>query len=131
MGEGNDESLVKKIVYEYRMFVDYIEPKGALTLDKACHACFYYTMLATKARLNAGAIETQMIQYKVGEEAPLWREPRDEEIAISIALMYGLESPDEFLKFKKEAWTQAQHFLGVEVPLEIYNVRPGGAKRIQ
>lgn len=122
-----------KIVYEYPMFMDLLEPNGALTLDKRSHACWDYTRKAMRAReLHAGGIENQVIQYKVGSsisEMPHWHESRDEEIARSVALIYGLTDPSEFLKddFKKRAWTQAK-MLGLHVELEIYNVRPGARR---
>lgn len=123
MADRNDESLIKRIVYEYPFFEDMVEPHGALAINKECHACFYYAMLAWKARGNAGPIENQIIEYKVGETPPEWREQRDSEIAYSVALMYGLENPDKFLIYKKRAWAQAK-MLGVELPMEIFNVAP-------
>ena len=119
--------MSNEIHYQYPIFEDLIEPKGALTLDKRSHACWDYTRKAMRAReLHAGGIENQTIQYKVGDELPHWHESRDEEIAKSTALIYGLTDPSEFLKddFKKRAWTQAQ-MLGLRVDVEIYNVRPG------
>lgn len=121
---GTDKSLLRRLHYEYPYFESYVEPNGALKIDMRCHACFYYGMLAYKARLNAGAIEGQMIQYKVGEEIPLWREARDEELARSVAIIYSLDSPDDFLSYKKEAWAQAVR-LGIEMPAEIFEVAPG------
>ncbi len=118
-----DESLLKRLNYEYPFFEDYLEPKGALTINRECHACFYYAMLAWKARGNAGDIENQIIEYKVGEEIPLWREARDSEIAESVALIYGLESPDKFLIYKKRAWAQAKQ-LGITLPSDIFDVKP-------
>jgi hypothetical protein len=118
-----DESLQKKLNYEYPYFEDYLEPNGALCVNRECHACFYYGMLAWKARGNAGPIDSQIIQYKVGEEIPLWREPRDAEIATSVAIIYGLESPDKFLIYKKRAWAQAK-LLGFELPADIFDVSP-------
>lgn len=111
--------------YEYPFFNDFVEPNGALTLDKRSHACFYYMQLAMRARHLAGdGIDSQIIQYEVGGEIPLWYKPMDVELAKSVAIIYGLESPDEFLKFKKEAWTQATHFLGLTVDLAIFDVDP-------
>lgn len=123
---AKDPKLGVNLHYEYPMYMDYIEPNGALNLDKRSHACFHYTKLAMRARHLAGdGPESQIIQYRVGDTAPEWMESRDEEIARSVAIIYGLESPDEFLKFKKEAWTQATVFLRLPVDAEIYNVRPG------
>lgn len=118
-----DESLLKNLNYEYPFYEDYLEPKGALCINRECHACFHYAMLAYKARLNAGPIENQIIEYKVGDTPPLWRESRDSEIAYSVALIYGLESPDKFLVYKKRAWAQAKQ-LGIDLPAEIFDVGP-------
>jgi len=116
-----DESLTRRLNYEYPYFESYVQPHGALVIDRACHACFYYAMLATKARQNAGDIESQTIQYKVGEEVPLWREPRDHELAVSVAILYQLPSPDSFLRYKKEAWVQCQQ-IGVTVDPKIFEI---------
>lgn len=125
-----DIPSVKHIDYEYPFFTEYLQPKGALTLDKGCHACFYYAMLAMKARALAGnGPDSQIISYKVGETPPEWMESRDEELAKSVALIYGLESPDAFLCFRKEAWTQAAG-LGIHVPLEVFLVKPGARPAI-
>lgn len=123
MSSGNDESLIRKLNYEYPFFEDMVEPHGALSINRECHACFYYAMLAHKARGNAGPIETQIIEYKVGETPPLWREQRDSELAYSVALIYGLENPDKFLIYKKRAWAQAK-MLGVDLDPAIFNVAP-------
>lgn len=125
------DGRVGNLNYEYPFFADLVEPNGALALDKRSHACWYYTMLAMRARgLHAGGIENQIIQVKVGNESDThWHESRDEEIARSVAIIYGLESPDEFLKaeWKRRAWAQAQ-MLGAKVQLAIYDVRPGIAR---
>lgn len=121
-----------KAIYEYSMFTDLIEPNGALTLDKRSHACWDYTRKAMRAReLHAGGIENQVIQYKVSDGPGNWHESRDEEIAKSVALIYGLADPGEFLKDEwiKRAWTQAK-MLGLRVEEDIYRVRPG-VQRLQ
>lgn len=119
-----------KINYEYPFFSDLVEPKGALAINKESHACFYYVMLAMKARGVAGTgIDGQIIEYEVGSLAPEWMESRDEELARSVALIYGLKDPDSFLKpeWKKRAWAQAKE-AGVDVPIAVLNVRPGAPK---
>lgn len=121
-----------KITYQYPIFEDLIEPRGALSLDKRSHACWDYTRKAMRAReLHAGGIDNQIIQYKVSDGPGNWHESRDEEIARSTAIIYGLTDPSEFLKdeFKRRAWAQAQQ-LGLRVELAIYNVRPG-IRRLQ
>lgn len=122
-----------KVNYEYPMFSDYVEPKGALAINKESHACFYYLMLALKARgLVGDGIDSQIIQYRVGETAPEWMESRDEELAKSVAIIYGLESPEAFLKgdWKKRAWTQAVS-LGIDgqAATQVLLVRPGVTRK--
>lgn len=121
-----EDGRVGTIHYQYLIFESYIEPHGALAVNKESHACFYYAMLATKARLNApDDLSQQVIQYKIGDAIPLWREQRDEELARSVATIYGFDNPGEFLKpeWKKRAWAQAKA-LGVDVPVAVLNVSP-------
>jgi len=120
-----DDSLRKRIHYEYPFYEDLVEPNGSLTLDKRSHACWYYTLLAMQARQNFGdGPESQIIEYKVGGDIPLWHSFNDEKIARSVAVIYGLESPDEFLRFSHAALAQAQMF-NAPVNPSIYNVEPG------
>jgi hypothetical protein len=113
------------ISYEFPYFECYLEPNGALKLDVACHACFYYGMLAAKAiQLQGSGIESQVIVYKVGDTPPPWFEANLANIAKGVATMYALENPDSFLMFKKEAWAQAK-MIGVEIPEIVFRVRPG------
>lgn len=119
-----DESLQKRIVYEYPFFESYLEPNGALNIIPACHACFYYGMLAAKAIAMIGdSNESQILVYKVGDTPPPWMEANLGNIARGVAMMYALDSPEDFLKFKSEAWAQAK-LLGVEIPAYVFNVSP-------
>jgi hypothetical protein len=122
-----------KVNYTYSLFEDLIEPNGCLGIDKRFHACWSYTTKAMRAREKySGGTENQIIQYRVGTpiaQMPTWHESRDEEIARSTALIYGLESPDDFLKtiFTSACARQAAA-LGLRVDHEIYRVRPGAWK---
>lgn len=119
-----DESLERRINYEYPFFESYVEPNGALTIDRACHACFYYAMLATKAIGMIGdSNESQIILYKVGDTPPPWLTANLGNIAKSVALIYALDSPEDFLKFKARAWMQGK-LLGVEMPDVIFRAAP-------
>jgi hypothetical protein len=108
---------------------------GFFGIDKRFHACWTYTHKAMRARIaHAGGIDNQIIQYRVGSsimDMPRWKESRDEEFAISTSILYGLESPDEFLKLR---FTHACHLqaqaLGVSINPAIYRVRPGVKKLI-
>lgn len=124
-----------KVQYIYPIFEDLIEPSGCLGIDKRFHACWSYTNKAMRARIrHAGGIDNQIIQYKVGTpiaQMPTWHESRDEELARSTAMIYLLESPDEFLKptFTHACHLQAQQ-LGLSIDPAIYDVRPGVTKLI-
>lgn len=123
-----DESLLKRLNYEYPYYEDYVEPKGALSIDKRSHACFHYCRLAMKARGNViGGIENQIIQYRIGDTPAEWRESRDLEIAKGVALMYGLENPGEFLhdEWRRRVWAQTQ-ILGVYLDEAVLRLDPKG-----
>lgn len=119
-----DESLLKRLNYEYPFFESYLEPNGALNMDRACHACFYYGMLAAKAIATIGdSNESQVILYKVGDTPPPWMEANLANIARGVATMYALNSPEDFLKYRAEAWAQAK-MLGVTIPKFVFRVAP-------
>lgn len=119
-----DESLQRRIVYDFPFFESYVEPNGALTIDPACHACFYYGMLAAKAIDMIGpSNESQVILYKVGDTPPPWMEANLANIARGVAAMYALKSPDDFLNYRANAWAQAK-MLGVEIPEFVFRVAP-------
>lgn len=91
-----------KINMRAPFFQDHLMPDGFLTRDMACHACWYYYILATNARHNVGnSIDDQTIEYNAESmtDIPLWRDKRFNQQAKSIALLYGLESPDEMWKY--------------------------------
>jgi hypothetical protein len=114
-----------ELQYEYPYFESYLEPNGALKIDRACHACLYYAMLATKAiQLHGDGMDSQTIVYKVGDTPPPWFEANLANIAKGVAILYALESPEVFLAYKKEAWYQAK-MLGVDVPEIVFRVAPG------
>lgn len=114
--------------YQYPFYEDLLEGnKGALSLDRRSHACWYYLILAHRnLRIYAGGIENQQIAYDVGDTPPDWHESRLEEIARSVATIYALESPGEFLNdhWKARAWQTAQ-MLGVPIDPRVWQVAPG------
>lgn len=84
------------IKYEYPIFPDLTIPKGPLPPDKRAQACWYYYVLAQKVFEKVGdSIDNQFALY----EEDMWMDKRYRSIAKSIALLYQLESPDEFAKF--------------------------------
>lgn len=116
----------KDLHYEYKMFVDQIEPNGLLTRDPACHACWWYAMLAEKNRQMVGKkLTDQIIIYNVGETPPLWMDKNYEKIARSVAIQYGLDSPEDFLRYRAVAWAEGAR-LGMDLT-EVLGVTPGSS----
>jgi hypothetical protein len=110
---------MKELKFNYPFFTDQVEPKGRLLIDKRCHACWFYFMLATKNKNVVGkGPEDQIIEVDPGLETPLWMDLRYDQIARSVAMIYSLESPDEFLPYFEIVEKEANR-LGFEVPFEI------------
>jgi hypothetical protein len=91
-----------KLSLNYPIYPDLTHPKGFLSRDLRAQACWYFYTLAEKMRVKVGdGIESQMGTLLEGE---LWMETRYEQLARSVAMIYKLESPDEFMK----AWDQVK-----------------------
>ena len=84
-----------KIKYEYPMFIDQLTPDGHLCHDKACSACFYFYALAHKSVELVGKSTDD--QFGLLEGFP-WLDPHHEQLARTVAVMYGLDSPDDFMR---------------------------------
>lgn len=77
-------------------FAAHEEPVGYLTRDKACHACWWYYVLAQQNKEKVGdSIDDQFGVI----EGNLWLNKNYEDLARSVCLMYGLDSPDDFMKY--------------------------------
>ena len=111
----------KDLHYNYPMFADQTIPNGELTLDKACHACWYYAMLATKNKELVGSgIHDQIITVDThSNETVLWRNKNYMNLAKSVCIMYGLETPEEFLQFADVILKEGQRN-GIEFAMEIF-----------
>jgi hypothetical protein len=96
------------------IFEDQLEPKGRLIPDRGCQACWYYFMLAQQCMLAVGTgPESQIIVVDDGLETPLWMENRFHQIAQTTAMLYGLESPDDFLKYAPLIEQEANRIYGI------------------
>lgn len=67
-----------------------------LPVNKRAYACWYYYTLAMKLSEMLGDGSTES-QFGILEGEP-WLDPRYEQIARSVALMYGLKDPGEFME---------------------------------
>src|SRR3546814_5147035 len=62
MSKPADDSINKHLHYDRPIFTDQVMPKGELTLEPLCHACWYYLMLAQKNKEQVGkGPESQII----------------------------------------------------------------------
>src|SRR3546814_18983150 len=87
MSKPADDSINKHLHYDRPIFTDQVMPKGELTLEPLCHACWYYLMLAQKNKEQVGkGPESQIITVDTwSSEKPLWHEKRYKAIAKSVA----------------------------------------------
>src|SRR3546814_1545994 len=83
MSKPADDSINKHLHYDRPIFTDQVMPKGELTLEPLCHACWYYLMLAQKNKEQVGkGPESQIITVDTwSSEKPLWHEKRYKAIA--------------------------------------------------
>lgn len=87
--------MTNKINFNYPVYPDLTEPDGFLPRDRRAQACWYFYTIAQLAKETIGeSIDDQIIL-----EDELWMDKQYEQQARTVALMYQLESPDEFLRF--------------------------------
>ena len=79
------------IEFDVMIFTDYMAPKGFLTEDTACHALFYYYLVARNAYEQ---FERDKLEY----EGQVVDDPNYDQLFSSIAVAYGVE-PQVMSKF--------------------------------
>lgn len=111
----------KDLHYDRPMFEDQMIPKGHLTMDIRSHACWYYACLAQKNLIRVGdGPESQIITYDAeNNEKAVYENRNFKNIARSVATIYGLESPDEFLRFRPVIEQEGQR-LGIQFHDDIW-----------
>ncbi len=124
--------MITEIKFNPPIFVSQMEPVGFLIPDPACQACWYYYMCADKCKKVVGrGPESQIIEYDTEgpmNDIPLWMDKRYAAIAKSIAMMYGLKSPDDMFKYWPKVTLEAAR-LGMPNP-EIEYMNPPIEDRI-
>lgn len=88
-----------KINFTPFVFAEHTVPLGALTREPREQACWWFYVLAEKIRVKVGKSTEDQFGLLEGE---LWMDKEYERVAYTVALQYGLESPDEFAK----AWPE-------------------------
>jgi hypothetical protein len=107
-----------KVNYQYEIYTQLTHPKGHLPNDKRAQACWFFYLMAQSAKEAVGEGASTQIIY----EGELWMDKRYEQQARSVAQIYQLESPSEFMKFWSFVILQAKA-LGLPAPAEEY-MRP-------
>ena len=106
-----------KIAVEFFTFPDHTYPNGFLPAgEKGAQACWYYYVLAQKQKEKVG--DSTEDQFGLLEDN-LWMDKRYEQTARTVAMIYQLESPDEFLKFMPYVEKEARAN-GLPVPAPEY-----------
>lgn len=92
-----------KLHYNFETYPQLTHPNGFLPDDKRAQACWFFYLMAQSAKETVGdGPESQIIL-----EEDMWMDTHYENQARSVAAIYQLESPDEFLKFFKFVEKQA------------------------
>lgn len=87
------------------VFPGHTKPNGALSQDARAQACWYFYVLAQKQRELVG--DSIDDQFGLLEEHE-WMDTRYVQTAKTVAMLYGLESPDEFAKAWDEVRAEAE-----------------------
>lgn len=110
-----------KITLNYFTFPEHTKPSGCLSKDRRSQACWYFYLLAQKQKEIVG--ESVDDQFAIIEGNP-WKDKHYVQTARTVAKMYGLESPSEFMKAWDEVIAEAQRS-GLPIPSsEITNAVP-------
>lgn len=96
-------------------FTDHTVPFGVLPNHPGAQACWYFYLLAQKNKEQVGSGPEDQILL----EGEMWMDKHYVQIARSVALLYQLESPDEFAKFWKEVKQEAW-ICGLPIPADEY-----------
>lgn len=107
------------------IFPDLTQPNGFLDPSPGCQACWYFYGCAEKVRRNSGtSIDQQIIVVDSGQDnSVMWMNKPYENMARSVALLYGLESPDDFQRFWPLVILQAASMEGYPPPHPEYTGR--------
>lgn len=97
-------------------FPDNTTPNGCLSRDPRAQACWYFYTLAQKQKENVG--ESTEDQFGLLDDM-MWMDRHYVQTARTVAMMYGLESPDEFAKAWDDVRDEARR-LGLPEPHPSY-----------
>lgn len=115
-----------KIELNPPIFVDHCPPDGFLVREMACHALWYYYIIALGARKVVGSgPESQIIEYdaetSVVSSMPLWMDKRYNAQFESVALLYGV-NPNSMKAYWPNVKLEIARLGLTPVPSEIENL---------
>lgn len=84
-----------KVTFSPHTYPDLTHPNGHLPNDMRAQACWFFYLCAQLAKETIG----DSTEHQVILEGDLWMDKRYEQQARTTAMIYGLESPEEFMKF--------------------------------
>lgn len=97
-------------------YPDNTEPLGYLSKDSRAQACWmFYTLAQKQLEMTGDSIDDQFGIL----EGNLWMDRHYVQTARTVAMIYGLESPDEFAKAWDDVRAEARN-LGLPEPHDSY-----------
>jgi len=106
---------MKHLLFTPMIFKDYLPPQGFLPQDPAAHACFYFYMLAEKARETVGE-STEDQRILEGEQ---WMTKQYNNQRRAVTMLYDLENLGAIDAFWPAVKLQAK-LLGLPEPKQEY-----------
>lgn len=104
------------IQFEHPVYPDHTTPNGFLSDDVRAQACWYFYVLAQKQKEMVG--ESTEDQFGLLEEYN-WMDRHYIQTAKTVAMIYGLTSPDEFAKAWDDVRREAAR-VGLPEPHDSY-----------
>jgi hypothetical protein len=105
-----------RIKFQYPVYPDLT----LLPRDNKFYACWYYYTLAQKLSEMLGDGSTES-QFGILEGEP-WLDPRYEQIARSVALMYGFDNPGPFMEDR--IWVKVEEqAVSIGLPRPHYRIK--------
>lgn len=118
LGAGMGAAILTKMRLTYFTYPELT----LLPQDDRAYACWYFYTLAQQQKEKIGESIDDQFGILEGER---WMSKQYVQLARSVALMYQLESPDEFAKFWKYVWLQAKALNLPEPATEYTKLCPG------
>lgn len=114
------DSRLGTIEFQYPVFPDSTIPVGHLPRDKAAQACWYYYILAEKARTNVGkGPESQIIVVETGRDGDVhWMDKHYSQQLLSLAQIYQV-NPQDILNYWPSVIREATR-MGLPAPHSEY-----------